>query len=341
MESFGSLKNIYDNSDLFDSKKSVNTGEFNLANKNLDNEDIENQLWPLKVLRQDRPLFLALARYARYANYGYCMPNNDIGKSVSNVIADAIISSKPKAVIVYFKGKKFSVQNWYEWDSSLVEYPKLPSKVDKVMLDHVQAMKPALTEKIKLLLQKDPETLERVRFVGHGIGGAYAVLAALLVKDEFQETVFARTNIVVYTFGQPRIGNEHFSKYVSDNLKVFRFTHTNDILTRFPVYDRGLRHPETEFWIASRDCNCPPSIFKINDNYLEFDYDLWMCRVYQPETGHLKVQDHPKCNAGEIVDISYQSENDNPHNGPYFNVLMGKCNSILQPDIFQDLPAMY
>lgn len=67
---------------------------------------------------------------------------------------------------------------------------------------------------------------------GHSLGGALATTAAtrLLAEGLFKEQDIA----AVYTFGQPRVGDERFSEKYELSNKHFRLMHANDIVTRMP-----------------------------------------------------------------------------------------------------------
>lgn len=73
---------------------------------------------------------------------------------------------------------------------------------------------------------------------GHSLGGAMATLAAACLAKE---------NIPlygVYTFGQPRCGDDNFQVKFDSKLKekFFRFQNRNDIVTRIPARAMGYEH---------------------------------------------------------------------------------------------------
>jgi len=68
---------------------------------------------------------------------------------------------------------------------------------------------------------------------GHSLGGALAMLfGTKLVKDNP-----LMQNAYVYTFGQPRLGDEQFAEFVSRKLsnRIFRFVYHNDFVPRVPL----------------------------------------------------------------------------------------------------------
>lgn len=86
------------------------------------------------------------------------------------------------------------------------------------------------------LLQRGERT---VWITGHSLGGALAELCAA--------QAFFVTHVPVqgvYTFGQPRVGDETFARTVHDaiGLRVFRFVNDKDIVPRVPFFGLGYRH---------------------------------------------------------------------------------------------------
>ena len=64
------------------------------------------------------------------------------------------------------------------------------------------------------------KSTNEVIFVGHGIGGAMAIMAAYAVSDYIRPKVF--------TFGSPRPGDEAFAKLVEEKVDLFRIVNYGD-----------------------------------------------------------------------------------------------------------------
>ena len=79
---------------------------------------------------------------------------------------------------------------------------------------------------------------------GHGLGGAFAIIAALDIKDFLQQGVD-----YVYTFGQPRVGNDALATYYSQNLpNTYRVINNADLVPHLPPTTAGYLHSSTEVW---------------------------------------------------------------------------------------------
>jgi len=95
---------------------------------------------------------------------------------------------------------------------------------------------------------------------GHSLGGAAAVYAAGELRNTYK-------TVALYTYGQPRAGNEALSKYITEQGNNFRVTHTSDAVPKLPPED-GLtgsktgiyRHISPEYWISDGLGNNPEKI---------------------------------------------------------------------------------
>ncbi|KAJ3699055.1 hypothetical protein LUZ61_002760 [Rhynchospora tenuis] len=87
------------------------------------------------------------------------------------------------------------------------------------------------------LLAEHPKAMFVV--TGHGVGGALAALfPALLLFNEEEDLI--KWWSAVYTFGQPRIGDEQLRMFMQPHAeKYFRVVYRNDIMPLLP-YDDGV-----------------------------------------------------------------------------------------------------
>ncbi len=83
----------------------------------------------------------------------------------------------------------------------------------------------------------------KVVVTGHSLGGAVATLATAYIRK-------AGYAADLYTYGAPRVGNDAFVAFVTDQPGgEYRVTHTDDPVPRLPPIALNYRHTSPEYWI--------------------------------------------------------------------------------------------
>ncbi|KAG9307115.1 hypothetical protein G9A89_016943 [Geosiphon pyriformis] len=205
------------------------------------------------------------------------------------------------------------------------------------------AIRPDLNNQIMAKLNTvEAAQITQIYFVGHAIGGAYAVIAGLTWKLEqlflskhldpprLNKTNLLKLSVSVFTYGQPRVGNLPFSRLVNTYLNVWRFTYDNEPVPHYPLIENGrhfMQHHETEYWIKPPECDCS----KEQTKYFECPGYSRLSAKYKPsdnidplsfENIGSEWGENQECNAGQSIS---EFDEDFKHQGPYFGVTMGVC----------------
>ncbi|KAI2629031.1 Alpha/Beta hydrolase protein [Xylaria nigripes] len=110
-----------------------------------------------------------------------------------------------------------------------------------------------------------------IHVIGHSLGGAVGALAALEMKVNL-----AWNQIIVTSFGEPRVGNKGFVKYLDaafdlqddgnmpEQRAYRRITHIDDPVPLLPLSEWGYRSHAGEFFISKHQLSPKPS-------------DIWPC----------------------------------------------------------------
>ncbi|KAG9293392.1 hypothetical protein G9A89_003829 [Geosiphon pyriformis] len=296
--------------------------------------------YPIKRRISHKESLKLMKRMTIAANFGYCSKENTIGEILfnSDIIADAYLDKVEHDLVVFFKGPTLNLDEWKQRKISLSQFSNkgpLPifGNVDTVWNRQVKIMMPGLIKKVKSLLEhlsnfKNGQNLDqfspKIILTGHGIGGAFAVIAGLYLNQEVKgfghrwSLPIHESQIKVVTFGQPRIGDSTFASLVEKEIFVYRVTFRYDPIPRLFLPRSTFIHHYNEFWIAEPDCNCrstPEGVRTIDGKHVVYD-----CKGSKKR--HLKIGENLHCNADPEIEVTNDMK---IHWGPYFKQYFGDC----------------
>lgn len=98
-----------------------------------------------------------------------------------------------------------------------------------------------IRDKLRQVLEKNKNA--KFLVTGHSLGGALAILFPSILAVNEEVDLLKRLE-GVYTFGQPRVGNDKFGAFVKHALNTertyFRYVYSNDIVPRVPYDNNAL-----------------------------------------------------------------------------------------------------
>ncbi|KAG9302066.1 hypothetical protein G9A89_021110 [Geosiphon pyriformis] len=154
-----------------------------------------------------------------------------------------------KLIILSFRGTQpqHLKDLWTDAQLFFTKYRSIPkAKIHQGFFKAFDSVAENILNKVKALLNTYPSY--SVGVTGHSLGGALAVISSLHLKENIPSLIPDR-NFFVYTYGQPRIGNDALAQYIQSQIEVKRVTHTTDITPHMPPRNVGYQHAPGEYWI--------------------------------------------------------------------------------------------
>lgn len=159
-------------------------------------------------------------------------------------------SQKENAIYVTFMGSH-DIQQWIDnIDAVKSKYPHCSScEVHTGFYKAYLKLADDVRKNVRGLKSQYPSS--SLRIFGHSLGASVAVHCAADLYVELQ-----LTPQYVYTYGQPRVGESHFSTWYDSKItNHFRITHGRDPVPHLPLESMGFHHTTLEIFYVGN----PPS----------------------------------------------------------------------------------
>ncbi|KAL0076055.1 lipase [Phycomyces blakesleeanus] len=183
----------------------------------------------------------------------HCSKDDTLVKSFSSLIFDTsgfiVRNDKAKTINLSFRGTN-SIRSFIT-DIELVSQPYPPVKGARLHTGFYNSYLEVQNIVVSSMIDQITKySGYKVTVSGHSLGGAVAVISAM---DLYQrDTRFTSSNLVVYTFGSPRIGNKEFAYYAAGTgIKIQRVVNNRDIIPHLLPQAIGYYHNGDEYWIKS------------------------------------------------------------------------------------------
>jgi triacylglycerol lipase len=164
------------------------------------------------------------------------------GPVVPHTDTGGFVAQNAQILLISFRGTQPNVPiDWMtDFQAKQVSWGPLAGKVHKGFYDALHAVWEIVYNGQQILPARLMNRGDRAVWItGHSLGGAIAELCA--AQTWFGSHVPVQG---VYTFGQPRCGDDAFATLVHGAMgqRIFRFINDRDIVPRVPLYGMGFRH---------------------------------------------------------------------------------------------------
>lgn len=207
----------------------------------------------------------------------------------------AFVAADDRFLVVSFRGTEpTSLQDWVtDANTELVPGP-LGGNVHAGFYDALANVWQLMDRYVRHLMEERPR---RLLVTGHSLGAALATLAAARWL-EAGEAVGG-----LYTFGQPRTGDDNFARQFNFEFKpfAFRFVNNNDLVTRIPPRAFGYSHLGTFKYFTEG------GTFAEEIDWWNRFLDGWRGRLDDVfSSGDDGIKDHSMTEYRSLVDAAYR-----------------------------------
>ncbi|RUS13440.1 A serine protease triad forms the catalytic Centre of A triacylglycerol lipase [Endogone sp. FLAS-F59071] len=180
--------------------------------------------------------------------------STDITRTTGYVARDDL----NKAIYVSYRGTFYLQNNLFDVLFELVPYlPVTGAMVHQGFYSSFNEVIDLVYGNVSQQLANYPDY--KVVVLGHSLGAAVALLSTLDLHQRLQSLNVS--NLFLYTFGEPRVGNPTFAQYATElGFPTVRLINQNDIYPVLPPRALGYEHEGTEYWIEDAQGNtviCP------------------------------------------------------------------------------------
>jgi hypothetical protein len=180
----------------------------------------------------------AMKRWARDAGFTECYPFAGAAGHVIQNAVEGFIAKSPDVLLIAFRGTDPRVGDWFHNFRTLpVASPWTAGRVHQGFRDALESVWHLLESPVS------NHGGRNLWITGHSLGGALAVACAARAQIAVQG---------VYTYGQPRFGDDHFAEsYLSGpGARTYRHVHERDLVPQVPLFTSGFRHAGAEIFIG-------------------------------------------------------------------------------------------
>lgn len=147
---------------------------------------------------------------------------------------EVFVAGDDKKIIVAFRGTEPTKLKDVITD---VKFSLVYGPLGKVHSGFIQSLNSCWRE-VALTIRQFHDNNQTLWFTGHSLGAALATLAVAKMVE------FGYPVNGLYTFGQPRVGEQRFVDNLNKEMSnsYFRFVNNNDAVTRVPLRTMGYHH---------------------------------------------------------------------------------------------------